>query len=174
LINLFDRASFDVVLCHNLLEYVDDPAPVLRAAARALRGTSAILSIVVRNQAGEVLKAAIQAGDLAAAEANLTAEWGFESLYGGRVRLFTSHSLQQMLPAASLELIAERGIRVLADYLPQGVSHSADYVRILELERKLGSRPEYAAVARYIHCLAQRNPSSAEPALDGDAGENVA
>ena len=26
---------FDVVLCHNLLEYVDDPASVLRAAARA-------------------------------------------------------------------------------------------------------------------------------------------
>ena len=63
---------------------------VLRGAARVLRDTSAILSIVVRNQAGEVFKAAIQAGDLAAAEANLTAEWGFESLYGGKVRLFTS------------------------------------------------------------------------------------
>ncbi len=156
LINLFDAASFDVVLCHNLLEYVADPTAVVRAAARLLRGTSAILSIVVRNQAGEVFKAAIQAGDLAAADANLTAEWGFESLYQGRVRLFTSTGLHAMLNEESLALIAERGVRVLADYLPSGVSRSSEYAQILELERKLGSRPEYARVARYIHCLARR------------------
>jgi S-adenosylmethionine-dependent methyltransferase len=156
LASLFDAESFDVVLCHNILEYVDNPTTVLRGAARVLRDTSAILSIVVRNRAGEVFKAAIQAGDLAAAEANLTAEWGFESLYGGRVRLFTSASLRAMSNAESLALIAERGIRVLADYLPPRISRTSEYARILELEKKLGSRPEYAAVARYTHCLACR------------------
>jgi SAM-dependent methyltransferase len=156
LTNLFGDASFDVVLCHNVLEYVDDPAIVLRSAHLLLRDASAILSIVVRNQAGEVLKAAIQAGDMAAAEANLTAEWGFESLYGGRVRLFTSAGLQAMLNAESLTLIAERGVRVLADYLPPGISREAEYERIFKLERKLGDRPEFAAIARYTHCLARR------------------
>ncbi len=152
--NLFRSRSFDVIVCHNILEYCDDPGAVLRGAARALRDSAAILSVLVRNQAGEVLKAAIQAGDLAAAENNLTAEWGQESLYGGRVRLFRSDSLQAMLKAASLAMTAERGIRVLADYLPQQVSRSAEYERILELERKLGGRPEFAAVARYLHYLA--------------------
>src|ERR1017187_4435624 len=155
LANLFHAASFDVILCHNVLEYLDDPMAVLCGAARALRDSSAILSVLVRNRAGEVFKAAIQAGDLAVAENNLTAEWGQESLYGGRVRLFTSDSLQAMLKAASLEVIAERGVRVLADYLPPRVSRSADYERIFELERKLGSRPQYAAVARYIQCFAR-------------------
>jgi len=147
--------SFDVIVCHNTLEYVDDPAAVLRGAARALRDSSSILSILVRNQAGEVFKAAIQAGDLSAAEANLTAEWGQESLYGGRVRLFTPDSLRAMLESASLTSIAQRGVRVVADYLPTQVSRSAEYERIFDLERKLGSRPEYAAVARYIHFLAR-------------------
>ena len=160
LTDLFPAASFDVVLCHNLLEYVDDPASVLRGAARLLRDTSAILSIVVRNQAGEVFKAALQAGDLAAAEANLTAEWGFESLYGGRVRLFTSSGLHAMLNSESLAVISERGVRIVADYLPPGISRTSEYARILELERKLGSRPEYAAVARYTHCLARRMVTS--------------
>jgi len=155
LANLFHTRSFDVILCHNILEYCDDPGAVLRGAARALRDSSAILSVLVRNQAGEVFKAAIQAGDLAAAENNLTAEWGQESLYGGRVRLFTSDSLQAMLKAASLAVIAERGVRVLADYLPSRISRSVEYERILELERKLGSRPEYAAVARYTQCFAR-------------------
>jgi S-adenosylmethionine-dependent methyltransferase len=154
--NLFPAGSFDVILCHNILEYLDDPSAVLYGAAHALRDSSAILSVLVRNRAGEVFKAAIQAGDLAAAENNLTAEWGQESLYGSRVRLFTSDSLQAMLKAASLAVIAERGVRVLADYLPSRIARSADYERILELERKLSSRREYAAVARYTHLLAHR------------------
>ena len=55
---------------------------------------SAILSVLVRNRAGEVLKAALLAGDLTAAENHLTAEWGRESLYGGKVRLFTPDSCE--------------------------------------------------------------------------------
>jgi S-adenosylmethionine-dependent methyltransferase len=155
LTNLFPTASFDVILCHNLLEYVDDPLAVLCGAARVLRDSPAILSVLVRNRAGEVFKAAIQAGDLQAAENNLTAEWAQESLYGGRVRLFTSDSLQAMMHAASLAVIAERGVRVLADYLPSRISRGADYERIFALERKLSTRPEYAAVARYTQCFAR-------------------
>jgi hypothetical protein len=122
--------------------------------ADALRDSCAILSILVRNRAGEVLKAAIQAGDLADAERNLTARWGQESLYGGKVRLFSPDSLYAMLESVSLAPIAERGVRVLADYLPPQVSRKAEYERIFELERKLGSRSDFAAVARYTHCLA--------------------
>jgi len=165
LASLFPAASFDVVLCHNILEYLDDPGVVLRDAAHALRDPSAILSVLVRSQAGEVLKAAIQAGDLAAAENSLTADWARESLYGGRVRLFSSDDLRAMLTQASLRTIAERGVRVVADYLPSTVSRNAEYERILELERKLGRRPEFAAVARYTHCLAHR----AGPAMKGGA-----
>jgi S-adenosylmethionine-dependent methyltransferase len=163
--NLFPAGSFDVVLCHNTLEYVDDPVAVLRGAARAMRDSSAILSVIVRNQAGEVLKAAIQAGDLAAAEQNLTAQWGHESLYGGKVRLFTAESLQAMLMEASLAVTAKRGLRVVSDYLPPRVSLSAEYDRIFELELKLGRRPEFAAVARYTQCLAR----CAGPVTEGGA-----
>jgi S-adenosylmethionine-dependent methyltransferase len=156
----FRAGSFDVILCHNILEYVDDPVAVLRGAARAMRDSSAILSVIVRNQAGEVLKAAIQAGDLAAAEQNLTAQWGHESLYAGKVRLFTAESLQAMLMEASLAVAAKRGLRVVSDYLPPQISRREEYERILELERKLGSRLEFAAVARYIQVIARYSGTS--------------
>jgi S-adenosylmethionine-dependent methyltransferase len=162
---LFDAGSFDLILCHNILEYVDDPGAVLRGAVRTLRDPSAVLSILVRSQAGEVLKAAIQDGDLTVAEHNLTAECGHESLYGGGVRLYTAESLQAMLLESSLAVNAQRGVRVLSDYLPTRVSRDDEYERIFELERKLGKRPEFAAVARYTHFLAHR----AEPAMKDDA-----
>lgn len=153
--NLFPAESFDVILCHNILEFVEDPFPVLRSAARGLRDPSSMMSVLVRNQAGEVLKAAIQYGDLAAAEHNLTAEWGNESLYEGRVRLFTAESLREMMLESSLAVTAERGVRVMSDYLPPSVSRSEEYEKIFELERKLGNRPDFAAVARYAHCCAR-------------------
>jgi S-adenosylmethionine-dependent methyltransferase len=164
LANLFRARSFDVILCHNILEYVREPGAVLRGAARTLRDSSAILSVLVRNQAGEILKAVIR-GDLAVAENSLTAEWGQEPLYGGKVRLFKPDSLQEMLKAASLAMIAERGVRVIADYLPPRVSRTEEYEKIFELERKLGSRPEFIAVSRYIHYFAR----CSVPAMEGGA-----
>jgi S-adenosylmethionine-dependent methyltransferase len=155
LLNLFSPQSFDVIVCHNFLEYVDDPDTVLRDAAHLLQNSSSILSLLVRSQAGEVLKAAIQSGDLVAADNALTAEWGQESLYGGKVRMFTLEKIRDLMKAASLSVIAEQGVRVIIDYLPPRVSRSEDYARIFDLERKLGSRPEFVATARYIQVLAR-------------------
>jgi S-adenosylmethionine-dependent methyltransferase len=152
--DIFQPQSFDIILCHNLLEYVDDPGAVLRGAVGVMRDSCAILSVLVRNQAGEVLKAALQTGDLAAAEHHLSAEWGRESLYGGRVGLFTPETFEAILKDASLTINVRRGVRVVADYLPAQISRSTEYERIFTLERKLGKRREFFGVARYLHCLA--------------------
>lgn len=152
--DIFRPGSFDLVACHNLLEYVHNPSAVLSEAARLLRNSSSILSVLVRSQAGEVLKAALQTGDLALAEENLCAGWAQESLYGGSVRLFTSEALEALLRDARLTVKARRGVRVLSDYLPEKLSRSAQYERILSLERKLGERREFFGVARYMHFLA--------------------
>jgi S-adenosylmethionine-dependent methyltransferase len=151
----FEPGSFDVILCQNVLEFVEDPVVVLRGATRALRRSSGILSVVVRNQPGEVLKAALVNGDLIEAEETLGSGWGNESLYGGKVRLFTAKTLRTMLEDASFEVIAERGVRVVSDYLPAKISRSGEYERIFELERKLGVQPEFAAIARYTQCIAR-------------------
>lgn len=153
---LFPDRSFDVIVCHNLLEYVEAPSAVLRGAVRLLRDSSALLSILVRNQAGEVLKAALKNGDLAAAEDNLSAEWGQESLYGGRVWLFTPESLEALLRDTSFAVIARRGVRVIADYLRGDISQPVEYERLLALERKLSVRSDFFGVARYMQYLVQR------------------
>ena len=162
LADFFPAGSFDIVLCHNLLEYVDDPLGVLRGVVGLMRDSSAILSVLVRNQAGDVLKAAIQKGDLDRAEQNLTADWGEESLYGGRVRLFTSEALEAMLKDACLTILGRRGVRAIADYLPLQISRSREYGRIFALERKLGARGEFFGIARYLQFVARRGTPGSE------------
>lgn len=159
---LFTTERFDVILCHNLLEFVEVPLDLLRGATRLMRKPSAILSLLVRNQAGEVMKAALQTGNLAAAEHKLTAEWGEESLYGGKVRLFSLEAMEAMLKDVSLTPTARRGVRVISDYLPAQISRSAEYERILELERKLGRRWEFFGIARYMQFLARCVKPAAE------------
>jgi S-adenosylmethionine-dependent methyltransferase len=162
--HLFEGEFFDLILCHNLLDFVEDPEAVLRAAAQLMRESS-LLSLLVRNRAGEVLKAALQAGNLAAAGGALSADSARESLFGGCVRLFQPEGVTEMLRHASLWAAAMRGVRVISDYLPPSISREAEYERILALERRLGSLPQFAGVARYTQFLVRRTP----PPSEGDA-----
>ena len=64
-----------------------------------------------------------------------------------------SLTLEALLKDASLTATAQRGVRVIADYLPSQISRSADYERIFSLERKLGRRREFFGIARYMQFL---------------------
>jgi SAM-dependent methyltransferase len=154
--SLFPRESFDVVLLHHVLEYTDDPGLVLRGAAQVLRRErTAILSVVARNRMGAVLGAAIHSGDPAAVERALTAATTDEPICGGRARLFTIPELRTLLAEASLTTVAERGVRIVFDYLaPFGGDNAGD--RVAALEHVLGAITEFSAVARYAQMLARR------------------
>ncbi|MGA7916793.1 MAG: methyltransferase domain-containing protein [Candidatus Acidiferrales bacterium] len=157
---LFAAESFDVVVCHNLLEYSEDPATTVCDIARVLR-MSGVLSVLVRNRAGEVLKDAVKSRDWKLATADLTADTVVDTLYGNRMRLFVPTDLQEMLARGGLEVVAEHGVRVFSDYLDLEAPPDATYSQIFELESTLGARPEFFAIARYIQLIARRSRASA-------------
>jgi S-adenosylmethionine-dependent methyltransferase len=154
--SLFPGDSFDVVVLHHVLEYTGDPGLVLRGAAYVLRRErTAILSVVARNRMGAALGAAIQSGDPTAVERALTAASTDEPICGGRARLFTIPELRTLLAQASLEPAAERGVRIVFDYLPPSAARDRGD-RVAALERVLGAIPEFSAIARYAQMLARR------------------
>ena len=156
---LFAAESCDVVVCHNLLEYSDDPSRTVRDMAHVLR-RDGVMSVLVRNRAGEVLKEAVKSGDWKLATANLTAETVVDTLYGKRTRVFAPADLRELLARAGLELVAEHGVRVFFDYLGMENPTDETYAEIFELESKLGARPEFFAIARYIQVIARRSRAS--------------
>lgn len=78
--DLFDAASHDVVLLHNVLSYVEDAAVALEAATYSLK-PSGILSLMQVNRYSEALNAAVRDGDLDAALSRL--DTGVEPVDGG-------------------------------------------------------------------------------------------
>jgi S-adenosylmethionine-dependent methyltransferase len=156
---VFAAESFDVVICHDLLEYTEDPSTTVRDIAHVLRNDG-VASVLVRNRAGEVLKDAVRSGDWKLATANLTAETVVDTLYGNRMRLFAPADVREMLARAGLEVVAEHGVRVFFDYVGMGNPTDEIYSQIFELESKLGARPEFFAMARYIQVITRRSGSS--------------
>ena len=55
------------------------------------------------------------------------------------MRLFAAESLRAMLLESSLAVTAERGVRVVSDYLPPKVSRSDEYDRIFQVPVTFGS-----------------------------------
>ena len=152
---LFEPESLDVVLCHNLLEYLADPPTIVSKIAHVLR-KDAVVTVLVRNHAGEVLKAAIRSGDWELAKANLSAETVVDSLYGKPVRVFGPKDIVEMLSGAGLHVEAQYGVRVLSDYVDQkDLTSEACYRQLLELELLLGAQPNFAAIARYTQMIAR-------------------
>jgi 2-polyprenyl-3-methyl-5-hydroxy-6-metoxy-1,4-benzoquinol methylase len=161
LLHFFSPASYTVVVCHNVIEYVECPAEALQAISSLLvRRDNAVASVMVRNRAGEILSAALKNGDLAAAERNLTAPNVRAKLTDQLAAVFTPPELRDMLASAGLNPLAEFGIRVFSDYLPeQYLNESSNYAALLALERKLGAQPDFAAIARYIQITARPRSS---------------
>lgn len=157
----FAPATFDAATCHNVLEYVPDPRAAVVSLAALVRA-GGVVSLVARNRAGEAMRAALKAHDLDEAERALTAGVVNESLYGGPARLFDTRTLGELATGAGFEVVAARGVRVVADYLPATLSDTVEtYARLLAFERTLGARTEFATVARYTQIIARRLPDAA-------------
>jgi S-adenosylmethionine-dependent methyltransferase len=152
----FEPESFDMVVCHNLLEFVADPGAIVRGSAHVLR-KDGIFSLLVRNRSGEVLKAAIKSSDLGVAKDNLSTQAVVDSLYGKPVRVFDRADVVQMLAQAKLKVVAECGVRVFSDYRDLADADSETYRHLLELEFTLGSQPQFAAIARYVQIIARHS-----------------
>jgi S-adenosylmethionine-dependent methyltransferase len=152
----FGAESFDVIVCHNLLEYSEDASTTVGDIAHVLR-KDGVVSVLVRNRAGEVLKDAVKSGDWKLATADLTAQTVVDTLYGNRLRLFAPADLRDMFARAGLEIVAEHGVRVFFDYVALQNPADGTYSEIFELESTLGARPEFFAIARYIQVIARRS-----------------
>jgi SAM-dependent methyltransferase len=145
LADLVAPGAADLVLCHSLLEVVDDPAEVLRAVAAVLRPGGAA-SVLVANRAAAVLFRAMT-GHLDAALAVLAD--------ADSPRRFDAATVAALLTGAGLILEEIHGVRVLADLIPASAAE-ADPAALLELETRLSSKPPYRDIAAQLHLFARR------------------
>jgi SAM-dependent methyltransferase len=157
--DLFDvvgRGAYDVVLCHGVLEYVDDPAEGVRHAVEALR-PSGTLSLLAAGLGGAVLARAL-AGHFTEARQALAdpdGRWGA----GDPVpRRFTADQLSELVAAAGLEVGAVHGVRIFSDLVPGGLvdTEPGAVEALLKLETAAAELPAFQAIATQLHVLGEK------------------
>jgi len=156
LVDVAAPASVDLVLCHSVLEVVDDPASALDAVAAVLR-PGGMASILAANRIAAVV-ARVAAGRLAEARRLLADPAGWAGEGDPLERRFTIDELSALAVAAGLRPRLTHGVRVFADVVPAAlVDGDADAARdLLALEHAAADRPDYIAVAAQLHVLADR------------------
>ena len=152
LLDVTGPASVDVVLCHGVLEVVDDPAAALATIAEVLRPGGVLSLLVAQRHAAVVARA--MAGHFQQARALLDST----ASTGRSGRRFTHDELTELLSGAGFELASVHGVRVFADLVPGSLLdlEPGATQALLELEQAVAERPEYLPLAAQLHVIARR------------------
>ncbi|MEU8169715.1 methyltransferase domain-containing protein [Micromonospora sp. NPDC049004] len=153
LAGLVEPASVDLVLCHAVLEVVDDPTPVVAALASALRPGGAA-SVLVAGRAAAVLGRAMN-GHLDVATALAADPAGTAGPRDTLRRRYDAPGAAALLTAAGLAVEEIHGVRVLADLLPASVADGQS-TALVELELALAAQSPYRDLAAQLHLFARR------------------
>jgi len=144
--------SYDLALCHFVLEVVDDPAVTLREIAGALR-TGGQVSVATANRAGAVLARALSGHPVDALGLVADRE-GAPGKARSERRRFDPVDLLALVEGAGLRPGPWRGVSVVADLLD--AASGADPAAVRALELALADTSPYRDVATGIHVLAAR------------------
>lgn len=151
---LLPPASFDVVICHGVLMYLDDPAPAVAALAGMLR-PGAVLSLLARNQAGIALRAGFR-GQWGESLAALHGGTSYVNELGVTARADTVAELSSLVAAHGLDLLGWYGIRVLSDTATLDATASHEDLELrLAAEEMAGRTDPYRSVAPLVQLVAR-------------------
>ncbi|GGV75818.1 class I SAM-dependent methyltransferase [Streptomyces gelaticus] len=153
LFEVVERGGYDAVLCHGVLEYVDDPAEGVRNAVAALRPSGA-LSLLAAGLGGAVLARAL-AGHFTEARQALSDPAGRWGEGDPMPRRYTAEQLTELVSGADAEVGAVHGVRVFADLVP-GVlvdTEPGAVEALLKLESAAAELPAFHSVATQLHVL---------------------
>ncbi|MFD3502209.1 methyltransferase domain-containing protein [Streptomyces sp. NPDC058676] len=149
----FLPGSFDVVLCHGVLMYVEEPDPLLAGLARML-AQGGLLSLLVRN------------ADALAMRPGLSGDWGgalaafdttaYTNRLGLDVRADRLATLTATLAGIGAPLQAWYGVRVFTDTATDGAEMPDDVETLLTVEERAGRTDPYRGVAALLHLCGVR------------------
>lgn len=153
-LSAFEDETFDIIICHNVLEYIDDKAEVIKVLSRVLK-QDGIISIAKHNRAGRVMQMAVLLDDFDKANALLDGENSSASKFGA-IRYYEDNDILQWNP--ELEISQVYGIRTFWDLQQNQEKHNDEewQEKMIQLENRVSQVPEYTAIAFFHHLLIKK------------------
>ena len=153
-LSAFKNETFDMIICHNVLEYIDDKAAVVKALARVLK-KDGIISIVKHNRAGRVMQMAVLLDDFEKANEILDGKDSTASKFG-TIRYYEDNDITKWEPQITISDIW--GIRTFWDLQQNQQKHGDEawQEKMLQLELRVSQMREYKNIAFFHHLLLKK------------------
>jgi S-adenosylmethionine-dependent methyltransferase len=154
---LFPDPQFDVILCHNVVEYLGDLDTALEAICHPLKSRG-FISVIVANRYSEPYRLALQESNPQAACSSLDSTFIASKIFGAARQAYAPDELCRSLEEAGCSVVGQYGIRCVNDYIADNeIKNDPSFLAELEkLEYALSDRHPYWLLARFIHIIAQR------------------
>jgi S-adenosylmethionine-dependent methyltransferase len=153
---LIGQGTADLVVCHNVLEYVDSPQDAMAGIAQVLR-PSGVVSVLAANSVAAVLHHAL-AGRFAEARRLLADDAAGRAAAPELPRRFTLPELTALVEGAGLRPGEAHGLRIFGGLVPSALADGdADGATgLIALERAAAGYPPLRDIAAQLHLLGHR------------------
>jgi S-adenosylmethionine-dependent methyltransferase len=159
--NLFPGSQFDLILCHNVLQYIEDVPALLKIFSKLLK-PDGILSVISINRYSTPYHAAFLDDNLAEALVQLDTRTSKAKIFDAVMTNYCADEIKELLENVGIVTEGEYGIRCICDYWGDN-ERKLDPVIFEQIERlefALTELHPYKLLARYFQVVA-RKPKSA-------------
>ena len=149
-----DAGSFDVILCHNVLEYMKDRADVIAEFHRLLKA-GGILSIVKHNKNGKIMHKAVFENNIDEAMALLNGEKAVSQNFG----MIDEYELDDLNDWIADRFVLDKlyGIRTFFGIQPNSFKEETDWEdKMFMLESAVEDDPAFSNVAFFQHLILKK------------------
>ena len=155
--NYFAADSFDIVLCHNVMQYIDEGKELLAKLSAVLK-PGGLLSLVTTNQYSQPYQAAFVHKDLDLAYQQLDEKVGQDSVFGIAINEYRPEEVYAWLENSQLELVKYYGIRCMYNYWGSNElkEDEAVYKKLRDLEMELTERHPFNLTARQFQLILRK------------------
>ncbi len=146
--------SFDMILCHNVLEYASHREAIINEFHRLLK-TGGTLSIVKHNRPGRVMQMTVLLNDFEHAHVLLDGEDGTASQYG-TIHYYEDEDIVKWCNGFQIEKVM--GIRTFWDLQQNQEIHKNPQwqEQMVEIEMRVAEMEEYRNIAFFHHMILRK------------------
>lgn len=146
--------SADLVVCHGVLEVVDEPAAALSSVARVVRPGGYVSTVVAGRRAAVVARAL--AGDFSGAQRMYTADAATWDVREHGPRRFVIDEIDALLRDQGFRPVATHALRIFADLVPSALVDIEPGARdaLFELERLVRDDEAFTALSVGLQSIA--------------------
>lgn len=148
------QAGYDIVLCHAVLEWVEEPMSLV-AALQQLAKPDGLLSLMFYNVHSLIYRNLIR-GNFRKVERLEAGDFSIDTDTLTPMNPLKPLDVREQLVKLGMQPMAESGVRVIYDYMAKPAQQARTLEDIITMELRYSQREPFRSQGRYYHILAKQ------------------